>query len=438
MAERIFFNLINGRQIFQYAKESFWIIFGNVNTVFASFCLISILTQNLSPEDYGILALGLTFVSLVNQVVLAGIAQGFARFFVLAKKEGDLYNFFSESRRIILLASLVIILLGIIISISLFILSHDYWILFVISLTIYSLFSGWSQAINSIQNSARQRSLVAFHTGFESWLKTGLIFLFFNYQLKKDVGFIISVYTLSLGVVLVSQLYFLKNVILSKNNITVELSSNVWTKRIWDFSRPFSVWGFFTWLQLASDRWALQTFTSSNEVGKYAVLYQIGYAPVALITGFVVTLVLPMLYERVGDIKEGTQTNSAYLFNKRLTIVSIILTVVGFLLLTVFHRYFLKFFVSNEYLDVSYLLPWIFLAGGIFSSGQIISLNQLTNLRTNELTNIKILTAVLGIIFSVIGAKFFGLVGVVIGLLLFSIVYFLGILKLTHFSVKKL
>jgi hypothetical protein len=43
--------------------------------------------------------------------------------------------------------------------------------------------------------------------------------------------------------------------------------------------------GLFTWLQLASDRWALNAFTSVADVGGYAVLYRMGYAPFLLSVG---------------------------------------------------------------------------------------------------------------------------------------------------------
>ena len=429
-------NLFFSTLQFRLIREGFWIIFGQINTVLSSFVLIRILTDYLSPADYGYLALGLTFVSLVNQVVMAGISQGFARFFLIAKNEGYSQNFILASLKILFKASLLIIIFGVLVALIFYIFKFSYWLKFILAITIYSTLSGWIQAINSVQNSARQRSLVAFHTGLESWLKTGLIFLFFTFQVNSDLVLVVSLYSLSLLIVFISQAYHFKKVVYTNNSINNIKTVDVLVNEIWLFSKPFSLWGGFTWLQLVSDRWALQKFATSEEVGMYAVLYQMGYAPVAMITGFVVTLILPMLYERAGNGSNKVGLDSAYIFNKKLTMASLCITLIGFIVLLFFHKNFLSFFVSNEYLVVSYLLPWIFLAGGIFSTAQIISLNQMVGLKTENLLRVKIATALIGILFSIIGASILGLEGVVVSLNLFSIFYLLWLVKVSNNSQK--
>src|SRR5438874_2297495 len=53
------------------------------------------------------------------------------------------------------------------------------------------------------------------------------------------------------------------------------------------YAWPFAAWGIFTWMQTASDRWALQG-RGTSEVGFYAALYQLGYYPMTLLSGFLV------------------------------------------------------------------------------------------------------------------------------------------------------
>ena len=116
-----------------------------------------------------------------------------------------------------------------------------------------------------------------------------------------------SGYIVATLVVLVSQLLLFQPIVQAANiegGTSVGLR-NKWRNEILNYSPPFGVWGVFTWFQLASDRWALKLFTSPSEVGVFAVLYQLGYYPVTLLTGMLVTLISPILFERSGDARLG-------------------------------------------------------------------------------------------------------------------------------------
>jgi len=93
---------------------------------------------------------------------------------------------------------------------------------------------------------------------------------------------------------------------------------DTWQARIIRYSWPFTTWGVFTWFQLASDRWALNLFASSSAVGFFAVLYQLGYYPVTLLTGMLVTLVSPILFERSGNADDEQRLSHASRLNMRI------------------------------------------------------------------------------------------------------------------------
>ena len=67
----------------------------------------------------------------------------------------------------------------------------------------------------------------------------------------------------------------------------------------WAYSWPFSTFGIFTWVQLASDRWALGMFGSTRDIGLFAVLFQVGYYPASLATGLAMQFLAPILYQRI-------------------------------------------------------------------------------------------------------------------------------------------
>lgn len=67
---------LNLARMRRLAKEGFWIVLGQIVTVLGSLVLVRVLTGFLTPAQYGQLALGLTIVTLFNQVVFGGIGGG--------------------------------------------------------------------------------------------------------------------------------------------------------------------------------------------------------------------------------------------------------------------------------------------------------------------------------------------------------------------------
>ena len=76
-------------RILRIMIESGWIVFGQIVAVIGSLILVKVLTERLTPTQYGELALGLTVAGLVNQVVMGGISSGMSRFYSVAVEKNE-------------------------------------------------------------------------------------------------------------------------------------------------------------------------------------------------------------------------------------------------------------------------------------------------------------------------------------------------------------
>jgi O-antigen/teichoic acid export membrane protein len=404
------------------AGEGAWILFGQGASVFGALVLIRVLTEYLGPEEYGKLALGLTIAGLVNQVVMGGVSVGIGRYYSIAAEKKELHNYFLASKILMGLSTIAVVAISLIFITGSFLLDFSQWIGVAVATFVFSILSGYNSCLIGIENAARQRATVAFHTGLDSWLKIFLSIAFILWLGSFGTAVVLG-YALSTLIVTCSQYFLLQRQIESSSG-KIQLSKS-WIVQIWAYSWPFSVFGAFTWMQQVSDRWALQAFVSQQEVGLYAVLFQLGYVPIGLLAGMVVNFIGPILYHRSGDVTDLNRNSSVHRIAWQVTSVCLFITALTFFLTLYIHKQIFQLVVSVEYHVVSNFLPWMVLAGGIYSAGQMLSLKLMSEMKTSAMTSVKIVTATLGVALNIYGAFRFGLQGVVIAMLIFSTIYFL-------------
>ena len=187
---------------------------------------------------------------------------------------------------------------------------------------------------------------------------------------------------------------------------------------------------FFYWAQAVSDRWALELFSTAKKVGLYAVLFQLGYYPISLAVALATNFLGPIFFQRAGTGNDEKRNADTARLGWRLTWYALGLTSLAFVVALLLHRQIFMIFVGREYASASGMLPWIVLAGGIFAAGQCLTLNLLSTMKTRSMLNPKVFTALIGLALNFIGAYWFGLDGVVLANVAFSVVYFLWMFAL--------
>ncbi len=401
------------------SKEGAWIVLGQATAIVGALASVRLLTELLDPAAYGELALGLTLASLVNQTVLGPLANGITRFYAPAQERGDLASYLSAVRGLVLAATAVIAIMILLAGAALLLAGQMQWIAIASAALIFAGLSGYNAILSGIQNAARQRAIVALHQGIESWarflLAAALLLWLGATSAVAMAGFALGV-TLVLG----SQYMFFRKII---HGDGVVADRSAWQQQIWKYSWPISIFGIFTWMQLASDRWALGLFATTQEVGLYAALFQLGYQPMSIAAGMVMQFLLPIFYQRAGDASDDRRNAGVNVLSWRLTGIALGLTGAVFFAALLFHAQIFRIFVAAEYASVSHLLPWMLLAGGVFAAGQTLALNLMSQMKTQIMIAPKLMTALLGVALNFAGAYWYGINGIVIAGLLFSLSY---------------
>lgn len=413
------------------SKEGFWIVLGQATAVLGSLVGVRLLTELLDPAAYGELALGMTVATLVNQAMLGPLGNGVTRFYAPAVEQGDVGGYLKAVRHLVLSATGLIALLILLTVVGLLIAGQTAWIGIAAAALIFAIVSGYNSILSSIQNAARQRSVVALHQGMESWARflvaAGLLLWLGATSTVAMVGYALAV-TLVLG----SQYMFFRHIV-SQGVAGIDRERH-WQEHIWNFSWPFSIFGLFTWMQVASDRWALGVFTTTREVGLYAALFQLGYYPISMVTGMALQFFAPILYQWAGDASDDRRNANVHSVSWRLTGLALGVTGLAFVVAILFHAQIFLIVVAKEYGPVSHLLAWVILAGGVFAAGQTLALNLMSQMKPHAMMTAKIVTALLGIILNFAGAYWYGTTGIVIAGVLFAGAYFSWMVVLSKYE----
>jgi O-antigen/teichoic acid export membrane protein len=402
------------------SREGAWIVVGQAAAVLGALAGVRLLTELLPPAAYGELALGLTVAALVNQTLLGPLANGVTRFYAPAQQQGELDGYLRAVRRLVAAASAAIVLIIVLTSAGLLFAGQARWIALAAASLVFAALSGYNAILNGIQNAARQRAVVALHQGMESWARflvaAGLLL-----WLGANSAVAMAGFTLAVVLVLASQYAFFRRI--AHANAAVA-EPRRWQRQIWAYSWPISAFGAFTWLQLASDRWALELFTTTREVGTYAALFQLGYYPMSMASTMAMQFLAPIFYQRAGDASDRRRNADVDRLSWKLSGISLGATALAFALALLFHRQIFRLLVASEYASVSHLLPWMLLAGGIFAAGQAIALNLMSQMKTQAMMGAKIATALAGVALNLAGAYWLGIDGIVVAAVLFSVLYF--------------
>lgn len=404
------------------SKEGFWIVLGQILAVLGSLVGVRILTGILSPVAYGELALGITVATLANQIVFGPLGNGATRFYAPALEKSDLRGFLHAVRRHLLSATGVIIIVILLMTVGMLIFGRKEWIFISVSALIFAVFSGYNSILSGIQNAARQRAIVALHQAIESWARflaaAGLVLWLEATSTMAMFGYVISAI-----LVLGSQYIFFRNTV--PVHVTQIDNPVNWSQQISKYSWPMVVTGVMSWGFFASQRWALELFTSTEDVGYFSAIFQIGFTPFSLVGGALLSLIMPIVFSRAGDGEDKHRLNLVTKLIVRFCLVAFLVVLLVTVFGTFFHDHTFQLLVAEQYRKVSHYFPYAILSAGLFQISLFLSTIILVSTKTRILLPINTIGNSLIIILNFIFTKYYGIGGLFFSMVIGSIIHIL-------------
>jgi O-antigen/teichoic acid export membrane protein len=409
--------------------ELSWIASGQGFGMLGSLIGVRILTSVLRPSVYGEISLVLATSAIVSTLLFGPLQQGMLRFFAPAAEAEQLPAFIFGARRLLRRLTGLVVALAVAGILLLSIFGLWKWVVLMATASLLALLTGYERALDALQSAARQRAITAWHQAIIRW--GFLCILPAVWLLGPSSSAAMLGYLAATAFVLLSQYAFFRaRYRLAISAAAGDGSSADWATRIQHYATPFMLFAIFPWLQQSTDRWGLQVFRSAHDIGLYAVLLQLGFQPVVLVSGVFVQLISPIVFEKAGSGLDPIRLGEA----RKLTFLAVglflVMTALGALFAAVFREPVFSLFLAKQYRSVIPLMPWMILAGGFFAAGQVAALGLMSRMRTQMLVLPQIVTGLLGAVLNVAGAAWLGIRGVVFANVCYGSIYLVWMLML--------
>ncbi len=414
--------------------EAVYTISGRFVSIFLVIATTKFLTTFLSEEAYGRLALYNITATLPSMFYFGPLGQGILRYYPIARENGEIGAFHREYNLLFRKGALAVLSAGVILSVVFWITGLKHWSIASLLIAILSSAAAFNTFRYGLQNASRKRTLaMGLETGdrvFQQGLAILLLWIVSRDPLIVLGGYVIS----SLCFLAINRHYY--HISFPDTREAHHPANDHYTKGILNYSWPFVVFGVFFWIQSASERWTLEILQSTEMVGQYAVLNQIGFQSQSLLFGSISYFLFPILFNRAGNLKNNRQLEHANTLNNWYLIFNVLLTAFLFLIFWLFGESVIRLLSHEKYVTVAPFLPLMVLAGGLFNFAQNYSNRYMMALQTKNLILPKVAASVAGILFNLAGAYWFGLKGLIISVVFTQAFYVTMILLVWNFRQR--
>jgi O-antigen/teichoic acid export membrane protein len=405
-------------------RESLWVASGQVLAALGGLLGLKIMTENLSPQDFGRFALLFTVATLSSQVIFGGVNLAASRLVVSAVEVGNLNSYQHALFRVAVRA--LALLMGVFIALLavsiVFGLATSIQAVF-LSL-VYSVASSANSVFTGVLISIGQQKSASKYQVLEVWIRVVVLDLVF----RSDHGGLegaIAVYAVTAVVIALYQKKTYRQMF-ERGRAGARVAED-WAPQMYRIAALYMPGAFIVWAQQASDRWALELFQDSAAVGAHAVLYQLGFSSMVLIFGVGIRVIQPFVYSDATAAGWRSRSSNGQRYSRNLILVGCALGSVAFLAASLFHDQLFGILVGSQYNGFSYLLPWVVFAAIVFGLSEVLALGLQGRLRVRRLAAVKVSVGFAGVLLSFFGAWVSGLQGVIAALVVYNLLHFLAL-----------
>jgi O-antigen/teichoic acid export membrane protein len=304
-------------------------------------------TRIFSPAEFGTYSLIMATIGIIGVFTYSWINQSNLRLFQPYRNDHKLDLFFSTSFFLqsgaLIGSSIILFILS---SLSLLPLEITKYMLLLIEVLFST--SLFETVMTILMSDRKPKTYSVFRSlSVISYLVISLLFIYIlNYRISAIfIGYFLT--NLILFVVIIFKLQFYKYV--SLNSFSSET-----LKEFISYGIPLLAALMFSWILMLSDRYLIEYFRGSYEVGLYSASYQLADSPIGLISSTIIMAAFPIIldtWEEKGDqvtIDLISNIMKYYLLFAIPTLVYVIILSQEFMLI-----------LGNSYLDGYTVLPWI-------------------------------------------------------------------------------
>jgi O-antigen/teichoic acid export membrane protein len=411
-------------KIIPFNKELMWTFFDKLITLLGGLFLIKILAVTLSKETYGFYALITSVSALVIMLPFSALLQGVSRYISIYQQKLKYNKFFTVTLILFIVILFVYSILAMIFKSYIDVNSSWYNVFYIVFAFIVSEII--KILYRTINNANRQRKNLVISLFLEFSIK--LIILYYLYYIYNFISIsnLLTIFILSniISIIIMQQMN--KN-IFDINTFKIK-EAKVIVLRIFLFSAPLILWAVFGWLRDMSNRWYLDYFLDKEQVALFAMMSSIAMIAPTALSGLIGSYVMPILYQKENKIKGYTRNLLFKLLPKVL-----IVFIFSFIITYIFKNEIILIIADEKYLDISWMLPWMFLVFSIYSLSMMATYELFAHKQTKKLIFSSIAPGIISMICGYFFIKNYGIDGALYN----YIITYLSYALLTFYVVFK-
>ncbi|HBW13333.1 MAG TPA: hypothetical protein DEF30_05895 [Proteiniclasticum sp.] len=331
------------KELNKIAKNTITYLLGSVSSKLVAFFMIRIYTSYISPANYGLYDVSITYATLFSSIIFLDIWSGMMRY---------IFDYINPKEKYVVVKSSFIIFGSSIIVYSVFVfifsnivrLDYPFWVyIYGISISIQNLYGYLARGFGLNKKFAISGIVGTFVNSFFNVIL--LVWLNYNYS---------SLYISYVAGVLV-QVIILESSLKSTRKIFESKIDYYLIKSLFKFSLPLSINSASYWLLNSYSRIAITNNLGAEQNGIYAIATRFGVMINLIATSFTMAW-QEMAFSKTGNDKETSRfySNATNTFLKLLLQATVILVPAIYVIFPVF--------VDNSYSESKPIIPIFILA----------------------------------------------------------------------------